>query len=455
VAGTLAVFLLVPLSFLTTQRLADMFGVTGGALYRHAYAATALVGAITLVTVTALAAVAGLWSLAGTLTAAVAQVAVAAPAILAVTALGYDDPARWAAAIAGAALGAVLAGSRWRIPLAAGCSVLAATALFIAYGATTGNPAKLAEQRAVVPAVLILVLCGAATGAVVGATAPVLAARGALPAVIGPLAGTLAVGGQQTIQITYLSGGEPQSSYLNPVYHLTTSAGLLLVAGAAIGGLGLAQQWATRRAERKHARQIRLEAAAAERDRLARPIHDGVLQVLALVQRHGSELGGYGNELAALAGEQEVALRSLLAGEAGGGGSQVRDLRGLIQALATPTVQVATPAQAVELPAGTAAEVVAAVEAALDNVRKHTGPGARAWILLEQEKDGMRVTVRDDGTGFPPERLDEAAAAGRLGIAQSMRGRIADCGGTTTIESRPGEGTEVEFWIPRKPATRQ
>jgi signal transduction histidine kinase len=177
--------------------------------------------------------------------------------------------------------------------------------------------------------------------------------------------------------------------------------------------------------------------------------------VLALVQRHGSELGGYGSELAALAGEQEVALRSLLAGEAGGGGSQVRDLRGLIQALATPTVQVATPAQAVELPAGTAAEVVAAVQAALDNVRKHAGPGARAWILLEQEEDGMRLTVRDDGTGFPPERLDEAAAAGRLGIAQSMRGRIADCGGTMTIESRPGEGTEVEFWIPRKPASRQ
>ena len=41
---------------------------------------------------------------------------------------------------------------------------------------------------------------------------------------------------------------------------------------------------------------------AAERDRLARPIHDGVLQVLALVQREGSELGGSGAQLATLAG---------------------------------------------------------------------------------------------------------------------------------------------------------
>jgi signal transduction histidine kinase len=31
-----------------------------------------------------------------------------------------------------------------------------------------------------------------------------------------------------------------------------------------------------------------------------------------------------------------------------------------------------------------------------------------------------------------------------------MRGRVADLGGTTTIHSRPGEGTEVEFWVPRR-----
>ncbi|MBO0869815.1 MAG: sensor histidine kinase, partial [Micromonosporaceae bacterium] len=60
-------------------------------------------------------------------------------------------------------------------------------------------------------------------------------------------------------------------------------------------------------------------------------------------------------------------------------------------------------------------------------------------------------SVRDDGVGFGEHRLAEAAAAGRLGVAQSMRGRIADCGGTTTIDSRPGEGTEVEFWVPRSP----
>jgi signal transduction histidine kinase len=109
----------------------------------------------------------------------------------------------------------------------------------------------------------------------------------------------------------------------------------------------------------------------------------------------------------------------------------------------------------VELPSAIAEEVVAAVKAALDNVRKHADADARAWILLEEEPDGVRVTVRDDGTGFPPERPVEAAAAGRMGVAQSMLGRIADRGGATTIDSRPGQGTEVEFWIPRPPRARR
>jgi signal transduction histidine kinase len=262
----------------------------------------------------------------------------------------------------------------------------------------------------------------------------------------------LATGGIAAVATTYLgSDGQPVSSYLNPVLHLNTSAILLLVAGTAIGGLGLADLFAGRRAERKRTEQIRQEAAAAERDRLARPIHDGVLQVLALVQRHGSEMGGPGPELAELAGAQEVALRSLLSGRtAASSGSSRDDLRTALIALASPAIDVAAPADPVMLPARAAGELNAAVLAALDNVRRHAGPAARVWILLEDEGNGVRVTVRDDGAGFGPDRLAEAAAVGRLGVAQSMRGRIADLGGTMTIHSRPGEGTEVEFWVPRR-----
>jgi signal transduction histidine kinase len=50
-----------------------------------------------------------------------------------------------------------------------------------------------------------------------------------------------------------------------------------------------------------------------------------------------------------------------------------------------------------------------------------------------------------------PQRLAEAAAAGRLGVAQSIRGRIRDLGGTVTIVTAPGAGTEVEMRVPRVP----
>jgi signal transduction histidine kinase len=456
VVGALAALVPLLLSLLTLQAMASLVGTTWSTLWRHQNAYSDAIGVIAVVAVTVLAVIAGRWPLAGTLTATVAQIAAVLPVTVAFQALAADNPLRWLAALSGVALGAAIAGVRWRVPVAAALAVLTALILFIAYDATTGDPEKLVAQHVAIPSVLILVLCATVGGAVTGATAPSLAAQGALPAVLGPLVGVLAVGALQTIQATEVTsefGAVSQDDVI-------PAAILFLVAGVAVSGLGLARLLAARNAERKHAEQIRRESAAAERDRLGRSIHDGVLQVLALVQREGQDLGGQAGELAALAGQQEVALRSLLASEASnvgnvGEANAAADLRTPLRALAAPTVEVATPAQAVELPSAVASEVVAAVLAALDNVRRHAGAGARAWILLEDERDGVRVTVRDDGIGFRPERPAEAVAAGRLGIAQAMRGRIADCGGTTTIDSRPGNGTEVEFWVPRAPAARR
>ncbi|WP_221326862.1 ATP-binding protein [Actinoplanes sp. L3-i22] len=448
-AGTLVLALSVPLSYLSTSDVAALMGVAPSTLQRHPYAEVAMIGAVALLLATGLAALAGLWPLGGALTVATAQAAVVTPLSLAFYALQYDGTARWVGALAGVALGAGAVLSRWRVAAAGGLTVAAATALFIAYAATTGHPERLGEQHRVVPGLVILVLVVAAGTAVTAAACAPLAGRGAVPAVLGPLAGVLAVAGSQTLQATYLeSNGLPTSSTLNDTTHLSTSALLLLVAGAAVGGLGVAHYLTERWAERRRAEEIRREAAAAERDRLARPIHDGVLQVLAMVQRQDG-----GSDLAVLAGEQEAALRRLLAG----GGTLVpdarpgdrADLRAALTELAAPGIEVAAPAEAVPLAEATAGELVAAVRAALDNVRRHAGDGARTWILLEDEGDGVRVTVRDDGAGIPAGRLDEAERDGRLGVAQSMRGRITDLHGTMTVESRPGDGTEVEFWVPR------
>ncbi|WP_433217837.1 MacS family sensor histidine kinase [Dactylosporangium sp. CS-047395] len=200
-------------------------------------------------------------------------------------------------------------------------------------------------------------------------------------------------------------------------------------------------------------RAIELEAATRERDRLARGIHDSVLQVLALVQRRGTELGGEAAELGRLAGEQESVLRSLVAANspvpATAPAVAVIDLRPLLNAYGSAAVTIAAPATPVLLPASVAAEVAAAVGAALDNVERHAGERARAWILLEELDDRVTVSVRDDGTGIPDGRLAEAERDGRLGVAQSIRGRIRDVGGSVTVTSTRGNGTEVELTVPR------
>ncbi|MGW3551254.1 MacS family sensor histidine kinase [Streptomyces griseoincarnatus] len=225
-----------------------------------------------------------------------------------------------------------------------------------------------------------------------------------------------------------------------------------------------------RASERTLARALEIEAATRERERLARDIHDSVLQVLAMVQRRGAVIGGEAAELGRMAGEQEVALRTLVSGglvpvsrasEDAARGAVVRgaaedepedgpvDLRSLLAPHAGSRVSLAEPGAPVPLAPQTAREVAAAVGAALDNVRGHAGEQARAWILVEDEPDEVVVTVRDDGPGIPEGRLAQAEGEGRLGVAQSIRGRLRDLGGSADVISVPGQGTEVELRAPK------
>jgi signal transduction histidine kinase len=227
---------------------------------------------------------------------------------------------------------------------------------------------------------------------------------------------------------------------------LTRDAVLLVGVGFV---LGLAAT-ASRRSAERLARALRAEAATAERERLARTIHDGVLQVLARVRKRGAELGGEAAELATLAGEQEVALRSLVAAaptESTEDGST--NLSPRLQVLATDRTQVAVPATPVFLPAAIVAELVLLVREALANVERHAGPAARAWVLVEDLRDAVVISVRDDGAGIPTGRIEAAAAEGRMGIARSIKGRVSALGGTITLETAPHSGTEWEVRVPR------
>ncbi|MGH3444079.1 MAG: MacS family sensor histidine kinase [Nocardioidaceae bacterium] len=252
----------------------------------------------------------------------------------------------------------------------------------------------------------------------------------------------------------------------------------LLLLGAGVVGYAadLVQQASVARAEAERA-----AATMRERARLARVVHDGVLQVLALVARRGPELGGEAAELGRVAGEQEVALRGLVQGDAAvadrptsrsaGGKSDLADALG---AVASRTVTLSTPGGPVWLPAHVVDEVVAVVRAALSNVARHVGEQAPAWVLLEDRLDPVRpvrpggpgdpvgpggpadpggtvvVTVRDAGPGIAEGRLEQAVAEGRLGVAESIRGRVADLGGQAVLTTAPGQGTEWELTVPAR-----
>jgi signal transduction histidine kinase len=226
---------------------------------------------------------------------------------------------------------------------------------------------------------------------------------------------------------------------------------LLLLGGVVVGFVsGLLERMADERD-----RAEREAAAAAERQRLGRVVHDGVLQVLALVQRRGAEIGGETAELGRLAGEQEVALRAYVQSSVPTTTAldpAVRiDLGSALSALATPSVSVAVPGTVVEVGAHAGAEITAAVAACLSNVRHHVGPQAPAWVLLEDLGDRLVVSVRDQGPGIPAGRLEQAAAEGRMGVAGSIRGRIESLGGVAVLASLPS-GTEWELTIPREPS---
>jgi signal transduction histidine kinase len=83
-------------------------------------------------------------------------------------------------------------------------------------------------------------------------------------------------------------------------------------------------------------------------------------------------------------------------------------------------------------------------------VRAHAGPGARAFVLLEDLGDSVAVSIRDDGVGIAAGRLAEAAREGRLGVSKSIVGRMSSLGGTAQLHSAPGEGTEWELCVPRR-----
>ena len=219
----------------------------------------------------------------------------------------------------------------------------------------------------------------------------------------------------------------------------------VLAPGAVLGGLLLVVApwlWQLAR-ERDAERTARIRSD--ERADVAARVHDSVLQTLALIQRHADEP----RQVASLARRQERELRGWLYSDGPAPGDS------LSGALAAAAVEI-EELHGVRIELATGGDcplsddlgaVVLAAREAMANAAKFSGSDE---ISVYAEADGERasVFVRDRGTGFDR----SAVPADRRGLAESIEGRMTRAGGTATIVSSPGSGTEVELTLPLRAA---
>jgi signal transduction histidine kinase len=250
-------------------------------------------------------------------------------------------------------------------------------------------------------------------------------ALGAAPGIAaGVVLGLARLGATLVNGVSHFDGGQTMS--------LVNSALFYAVAGAVAGYVaGL-----LRGAER----QI---SAARAREEVARTLHDGVLQTLAVVARRSGD-----DDLVRLAREQDRELRRFLFGDTttgDGSGDLGAALRAVAArseaAFAVPTA-VLVPDDLPRLRPDQVEALSRAVSEALTNAGKHAR--ARRMTVFVEPADGGGVfcSVKDDGTGFDP-----AATSPGVGIDRSIVRRMAEIGGRAEVRSRPGYGTEVCLWL--------
>jgi phage shock protein PspC (stress-responsive transcriptional regulator) len=242
---------------------------------------------------------------------------------------------------------------------------------------------------------------------------------------------------------------------------LVTGLGLLFASGgvlSTIGGLGLAVlatgvgvtlllgPWIVRLL-RDLGTERRERIRSEERSEIAAHLHDSVLQTLALIQRADAP-----GRARTLARRQERELRAWLFDE------RPPDGEGIPSALGVALEQVVTDVEDrhdVEVDLVVVGDcameprldaLVAAVREAAHNAARHAGV-TEVSVYVEVEPDRVTAFVRDRGKGFD---LD-AVEPGRVGVRESIVGRMARHGGRADVHTALGEGTEVVLEIGRTP----
>jgi signal transduction histidine kinase len=264
---------------------------------------------------------------------------------------------------------------------------------------------------------------------------------------LGPAAGAatgVAVGLARALSstLTVVPADPPWLGPLSPAQTLslvTTVVQYALAGGVAGYGMRL-----VRSAEARVADAERALADVRARESLARRLHDGVLQTLALVERRSDD-----EQLARLARDQERELRGLLFGApdraligAGALGDALRAAADRHERRYGGRVEVLVPDDLPYLDAEVIDALGGAVGEALTNAGKHGG-AQHVVVYVEPQPSGVFVSVRDDGVGFDP-----AGVAEGTGLTRSVRGRIVELGGSVEVDAAPSRGVELRMLVP-------
>lgn len=215
----------------------------------------------------------------------------------------------------------------------------------------------------------------------------------------------------------------------------------VIIAGLVVAGAAVLLAPLLSRLGNELLSERRLRIRSEERAEMAAHLHDSVLQTLALIQKRSDDVG-----VVNLARRQERELRTWLFEDKSG-----RESLGFRMTLEAAMAEVEdlheVPIEVIvvgDRPADAEIEaILGASREAATNAARHSG-SPRIDVFAEIRGDQIEVFVRDQGTGFDPDEIDQD----RAGIRDSIRGRMERHGGTAVIFSRPGAGTEVELTLP-------
>lgn len=221
---------------------------------------------------------------------------------------------------------------------------------------------------------------------------------------------------------------------------------ILIVATAVLLGIGLVATPSLARIGQDLDRERQERVRADERARVAAHLHDSVLQTLALIQRHAADPA----RTAQLARQQERELRTWLYQDRSTTAQDRIRLDGALEEVAAEVdanhgvpVKVITVGDSGDFDPDALQPLLAAAREAAVNAAKHSG-AKQVDVFAERLPDRLEIFVRDIGRGFDP----DDTAADRRGLAESIVGRMERAGGSASIHSAPGEGTEVELRLP-------